>query len=154
MQAEAQQQEIEETTSVELEDDSTEEVVENSEETKLSEDEATRTNVQDDDDELDFVGQSERAAAEDLLKPAELPPAHVAALFVNSRLENRRYADLLERIKARDAEAHSLSDTNRVVLPGWNDAEVRSVIGFRVVPCNVKGALEQDHIMVRRLSAG
>ena len=57
MQAEAQQQEIEETTSVELEDDSTEEVVENSEETKLSEDEATRTNVQD-DDELDQYSEN------------------------------------------------------------------------------------------------
>ena len=58
MQAEAQQQEIEETTSVELEDDSTEEVVENSEETKLSEDETTRTNVQDDDDELDQYSEN------------------------------------------------------------------------------------------------
>ena len=58
MQAEAQQQEIEETTSVELEDDSTEEVVENSEETKLSEDKATRTNVQDDDDELDQYSEN------------------------------------------------------------------------------------------------
>lgn len=57
MQAEAQQQEIEETTSVELEDDSTEEVVENSEETKLSEDETTRTNVQD-DDELDQYSEN------------------------------------------------------------------------------------------------
>ena len=58
MQAEAQQQEIEETTSVELKDDSTEEVVENSEETKLSEDETTRTNVQDDDDELDQYSEN------------------------------------------------------------------------------------------------
>ena len=58
MQAKAQQQEIEETTSVELEDDSTEEVVENSEETKLSEDETTRTNVQDDDDELDQYSEN------------------------------------------------------------------------------------------------
>ena len=58
MQAEAQQQEIEETTSVELEDDSAEEVVENSEETKLSEDETTRTNVQDDDDELDQYSEN------------------------------------------------------------------------------------------------
>ena len=54
MQAEAQQQEIEETTSVELEDTSTEEVVENSKEVELQEDETTRTNVQDnDEDELD-----------------------------------------------------------------------------------------------------
>jgi len=54
MQAEAQQQEIEETTSVELEDTSTEEVVEDSKEVELQEDEATRTNVQDnDEDELD-----------------------------------------------------------------------------------------------------
>jgi hypothetical protein len=42
MQAEAQQQEIEETTSVELEDTSTEEVVENSKEVELREDETTR----------------------------------------------------------------------------------------------------------------
>jgi len=53
MQAEAQQQEIEETTSVELEDTSTEEVVENSKEVELQEDEKTRTNVQDNDEELD-----------------------------------------------------------------------------------------------------
>ena len=53
MQAEAQQQEIEETTSVELEDTSTEEVVENSKEVELQEDDATRTNVQDNDEELD-----------------------------------------------------------------------------------------------------
>ena len=53
MQAEAQQQEIEETTSVELEDTSTEEVVENSKEVELHEDETTRTNVQDNDEELD-----------------------------------------------------------------------------------------------------
>ena len=46
MQAEAQQQEIEETTSVELEDTSTEEVVEDSKEVELQEDETTRTNVQ------------------------------------------------------------------------------------------------------------
>jgi len=52
MQAEAQQQEIEETTSVELEDTSTEEVVENSKEVELQEDETTRTNVQDNDEEL------------------------------------------------------------------------------------------------------
>ena len=36
----------------------TEEVVENSEETKLSEDETTRTNVQDDDDELDQYSEN------------------------------------------------------------------------------------------------
>ena len=53
MQAEAQQQEIEETTSVELEDTSTEEVVENSKEVELQEDDTTRTNVQDNDEELD-----------------------------------------------------------------------------------------------------
>ena len=54
MQAEAQQQEIEETTSVELDDTSTEEVVEDSKEVELQEDETTRTNVQDnDEDELD-----------------------------------------------------------------------------------------------------
>ena len=53
MQAEAQQQEIEETTSVELEDTSTEEVVENSKEVELQEDETNRTNVQDNDEELD-----------------------------------------------------------------------------------------------------
>lgn len=53
MQAEAQQQEIEETTSVELEDTSTEEVVEDSKEVELQEDETTRTNVQDNDEELD-----------------------------------------------------------------------------------------------------
>jgi len=53
MQAEAQQQEIEETTSVELEDTSTEEVVEDSKEVELQEDDTTRTNVQDDEEELD-----------------------------------------------------------------------------------------------------
>ena len=53
MQAEAQQQEIEETTSVELEDTSTEEVVENSKEVELQEDEQTQKNDQDDDEELD-----------------------------------------------------------------------------------------------------
>ena len=58
MQAEAQQQEIEETTSVELEDTSTEEVVEDSKEVELQEDEATRTNVQDDDDELDQYSEN------------------------------------------------------------------------------------------------
>ena len=58
MQAEAQQQEIEETTSVELEDTSTEEVVENSKEVELQEDETTRTNVQDNDEELDQYSES------------------------------------------------------------------------------------------------
>jgi len=58
MQAEAQQQEIEETTSVELEDTSTEEVVENSKEVELQEDEKTRTNVQDNDEELDQYSES------------------------------------------------------------------------------------------------
>ena len=58
MQAEAQQQEIEETTSVELEDTSTEEVVEDSKEVELQEDETTRTNVQDDDDELDQYSEN------------------------------------------------------------------------------------------------
>jgi len=58
MQAEAQQQEIEETTSVELEDTSTEEVVENSKEVELQEDDATRTNVQDNDEELDQYSES------------------------------------------------------------------------------------------------
>lgn len=57
MQAEAQQQEIEETTSVELEDNFTEEVINNFEETKLSENEETRTNVQD-DDELDQYSEN------------------------------------------------------------------------------------------------
>ena len=57
MQAEAQQQEIEETTSVELEDTSTEEVVENSKEVELQEDDTTRTNVQD-DDELDQYSEN------------------------------------------------------------------------------------------------
>ena len=57
MQAEAQQQEIEETTSVELEDTSTEEVVEDSKEVELQEDETTRTNVQD-DDELDQYSEN------------------------------------------------------------------------------------------------
>ena len=57
MHAEAQQQEIEETTSVELEDTSTEEVVEDSKEVELQEDEATRTNVQD-DDELDQYSEN------------------------------------------------------------------------------------------------
>ena len=47
MQAEAQQQAIEETTSVELEDTSTEEVVEHSKEVELQDDETTRTNVKD-----------------------------------------------------------------------------------------------------------
>ena len=58
MQAEAQQQEIEETTSVELEDTSTEEVVENSKEVELQEDDTTRTNVQDNDEELDQYSES------------------------------------------------------------------------------------------------
>jgi len=58
MQAEAQQQKIEETTSVELEDTSTDEVIEDSKEVELQEDEATRTNVQDDDDELDQYSEN------------------------------------------------------------------------------------------------
>ena len=59
MQAEAQQQEIEETTSVELEDTSTEEVVEDSKEIELQEDDTTRTNVQDnDEDELDQYSEN------------------------------------------------------------------------------------------------
>ena len=53
MQAEAQQQEeFEETTSVELEDDSAEEIVEDSQE--ASADEETRTNVQVDDDDQEL----------------------------------------------------------------------------------------------------
>ena len=57
MQAEAQQQEIEETTSVELEDTSIEEVVENSKEVELQENEQTQTNDQD-DDELDQYSEN------------------------------------------------------------------------------------------------
>ena len=57
MQAEAQQQEIEETTSVELEDNPTEEVVEDSKEVELQENEQTQTNVQD-DDELDQYSEN------------------------------------------------------------------------------------------------
>jgi len=57
MQAEAQQQEIEQTTSVELEDTSTEEVVENSKEVELQENEQTQTNDQD-DDELDQYSEN------------------------------------------------------------------------------------------------
>ena len=51
MQAEAQEQEFEETTSVELDDDS-DEVIETA-----SDDEETRTNVQD-DDELDQYSEN------------------------------------------------------------------------------------------------
>jgi len=57
MQAEAQQQEIEETTSVELEDTSTEEVVENSKEVELQENEQAQTSDQD-DDELDQYSEN------------------------------------------------------------------------------------------------
>ncbi len=57
MQAEAQQQEIEETTSVELEDTSTEKVVEDSKEVELQENEQTQTNAQD-DDELDQYSEN------------------------------------------------------------------------------------------------
>jgi hypothetical protein len=52
MQAEAQEQEFEETTSVELDDDS-DEVIE-----AASDDEETRTNVQDNDDELDQYSEN------------------------------------------------------------------------------------------------
>ena len=57
MQAEAQQQEIEETTSVELEDTSTEEVVEDSKEVELQENEQAQASDQD-DDELDQYSEN------------------------------------------------------------------------------------------------
>ena len=101
MQAEAQQQEIEETTSVELEDDSTEEVVENSEETKLSEDETTRTNVQD-DDELDQYSENVQKRIKKLTAARRKAEEEAAAAVQYIQRVQSENEDIKQRLKTID----------------------------------------------------
>ena len=103
MQAEAQQQEIEETTSVELEDTSTEEVVENSKEVELQEDETTRTNVQDnDEDELDQYSENVQKRIKKLTAARRKAEEEAAAAVQYIQRVQSENEDIKQRLKTID----------------------------------------------------
>ena len=103
MQAEAQQQEIEETTSVELEDTSTEEVVENSKEVELQEDETTRTNVQDnDEDELDQYSENVKKRIKKLTAARRKAEEEAAAAVQYIQRVQSENEDIKQRLKTID----------------------------------------------------
>ena len=103
MQAEAQQQEIEETTSVELEDTSTEEVVEDSKEVELQEDEATRTNVQDnDEDELDQYSENVQKRIKKLTAARRKAEEEAAAAVQYIQRVQSENEDIKQRLKTID----------------------------------------------------
>ena len=103
MQAEAQQQEIEETTSVELEDTSTEEVVENSKEVELQEDETTRTNVQDnDEDELDQYSENVQKRIKKLTAARRKAEEEAAAAVQYIQQVQSENEDIKKRLKTID----------------------------------------------------
>ena len=103
MQAEAQQQEIEETTSVELEDTSTEEVVENSKEVELQEDETTRTNVQDnDEDELDQYSEGVQKRINKLTAARRKAEEEAAAAIQYIQQVQSENEDIKKRLKTID----------------------------------------------------
>ena len=103
MQAEAQQQEIEETTSVELEDTSTEEVVEDSKEVELQEDEATRTNVQDnDEDELDQYSEGVQKRINKLTAARRKAEEEAAAAIQYIQQVQSENEDIKKRLKTID----------------------------------------------------
>lgn len=101
MQAEAQQQEIEETTSVELEDTSTEEVVEDSKEVELQEDETTRTNVQD-DDELDQYSENVQKRIKKLTAARRKAEEEAAAAVQYIQRVQSENEDIKQRLKTID----------------------------------------------------
>ena len=102
MQAEAQQQEIEETTSVELEDTSTEEVVEDSKEVELQEDETTRTNVQDDDDELDQYSENVQKRIKKLTAARRKAEEEAAAAVQYIQQVQNENENIKQRLKTID----------------------------------------------------
>ena len=103
MQAEAQQQEIEETTSVELEDTSTEEVVENSKEVELQEDETTRTNVQyNDEDELDQYSENVQKRIKKLTAARRKAEEEAAAAVQYIQRVQSENEDIKQRLKTID----------------------------------------------------
>ena len=101
MQAEAQQQEIEETTSVELEDTSTEEVVENSKEVELQEDDTTRTNVQD-DDELDQYSENVQKRIKKLTAARRKAEEEAAAAVQYIQQVQNENENIRQRLKTID----------------------------------------------------
>ena len=103
MQAEAQQQEIEETTSVELEDTSTEEVVKDSKEVELQEDETTRTNVQDnDEDELDQYSENVQKRIKKLTAARRKAEEEAAAAVQYIQRVQSENEDIKQRLKTID----------------------------------------------------
>ena len=102
MQAEAQQQEIEETTSVELEDTSTEEVVEDSKEVELQEDETTRTNVQDNDDELDQYSENVQKRIKKLTAARRKAEEEAAAAVQYIQQVQNENENIKQRLKTID----------------------------------------------------
>ena len=103
MQAEAQQQEIEETTSVELEDTSTEEVVEDSKTVELQEDETTRTNVQDnDEDELDQYSENVQKRIKKLTAARRKAEEEAAAAVQYIQRVQSENEDIKQRLKTID----------------------------------------------------
>ena len=101
MQAEAQQQEIEETTSVELEDTSTEEVVENSKEVELQENEQTQTNDQD-DDELDQYSENVQKRIKKLTAARRKAEEEAAAAVQYIQRVQSENEDIKQRLKTID----------------------------------------------------
>ena len=103
MQAEAQQQEIEETTSVELEDTSTEEVVKDSKEVELQEDETTRTIVQDnDEDELDQYSENVQKRIKKLTAARRKAEEEAAAAVQYIQRVQSENEDIKQRLKTID----------------------------------------------------
>ena len=101
MQAEAQQQEIEETTSVELEDTSTEEVVENSKEVELQENEQTQTNDQD-DDELDQYSENVQKRIKKLTAARRKAEEEAAAAVQYIQQVQNENENIKQRLKTID----------------------------------------------------
>ena len=101
MQAEAQQQEIEETTSVELEDTSTDEVIEDSKEVELQEDDTTRTNVQD-DDELDQYSENVQKRIKKLTAARRKAEEEAAAAVQYIQQVQNENENIRQRLKTID----------------------------------------------------
>ena len=103
MQAEAQQQEIEETTSVELEDTSTEEVVEDSKTVELQEDKETQTDVQDDgEDELDQYSEGVQKRINKLTAARRKAEEEAAAAIQYIQQVQSENEDIKKRLKTID----------------------------------------------------
>ena len=103
MQAEAQQQEIEETTSVELEDTSTEEVAEDSKTVELQEDKETQTDVQDDgEDELDQYSEGVQKRINKLTAARRKAEEEAAAAVQYIQRVQSENEDIKQRLKTID----------------------------------------------------